>query len=232
MPHSIADNGQARIIGANYKSVTGTYVSFSGPLQFESQLERDAYLLLDFEPSISKIQTQPLRLGNYTPDCMVITSSNQVLIAEIKYKQELLEKWSVFKTKFQNASRLSAERGALFGFISDEKVYADYNRLDILKWVKFMARNAPSELAFSTFHQIHGLVHNEISLGSLVERMNPSCQNAIQLVCDSISRKRLLVKSTPTRNPLEAVLSTSEYSSNALQLIIPYDELAESMEAE
>lgn len=232
MPHSIADDNQARIIGANYKSVTGTYVSFSGALQFESQLERDAYLLLDFEPGISKIQAQPLRLGSYTPDCMVVTTSNSVLIAEIKYKQELLEKWSVFKTKFQNASRLAADRGARFGFITDEKVYADRNRLDILKWVKFMARNTANELAFPTSHDIHGLVQNEISLGGLTEKMRSSRQNAIQLVCDLISRKRLLVKSTPTRNPLEAILTTSDYSSNSLQLVIPYDKLAESMEAE
>ena len=213
--------------------MTGTYNSFSGPLEFESQLERDAYYLLDFEPSVSRIQAQPLRLGNYTPDCLITTKSGLAIIAEIKYKQELFEKWQLLQRKFDTAEKLAAERGALFGFITDEIVYADRNRLDILKWIRFMARDAGNKIDGVTCkEEIRKALLNgeESSFRTVAERIGIDHSEPIQLICFLIASKMLYVKSIPNQDPLDCILSVANDQSNStMQIVMRYHDFVASI---
>lgn len=70
-----------RKIKKNYRSVTGYFASVKNGrnIAYESLLERDFFLLLEFDRLVSSYEEQPLRLsyryGNkdlpYTPDALV-----------------------------------------------------------------------------------------------------------------------------------------------------------------
>ncbi|MGH6763569.1 MAG: TnsA endonuclease N-terminal domain-containing protein [Phyllobacterium sp.] len=93
-----------REIRANHRSITGWVAgrNASGPIPFESTLERDfAYLAL-FEPRVSRLQAQPITLTyrgerghsrRYTPDFLVEYEVSGVgtrkAIIEIKFSDDL-----------------------------------------------------------------------------------------------------------------------------------------------
>ncbi len=226
--------GRARSIRPNFRSITGIYHSRFGPLQFESKLERDSYILLDFVPSISNISEQPFRLGNYTPDCLIESINGTRLIAEIKYENELVNDWQALSPKFHGAN-LSAERmGATFGFITDSTIYARKHLVDILKWIRFTGVADAEENAMMT-NDIDFALRKRFSkdekmtligLANIVDRNNPA--NSLRQICRLIITGRLQIEETPTQNPLEAiVVSTTdpEEIRNDVRLIfVPYNE--------
>jgi hypothetical protein len=124
----------------NFRSSTGFYITRTGDaLAFESQLERDALLTLDFEPGVRKIFVQPLQIEAYVPDCRITLASGRTNIAEIKYESELVEKWSQLYAKYSTADRYCLSEGFGFGFVTDASVYyPERHRVKVLKKVRFL----------------------------------------------------------------------------------------------
>lgn len=102
-----------RKIKKNYRSVTGHFSSVKNDrnIAYESLLERDFFLLLEFDRSVVSYEEQPIALSyhyakrdiRYTPDALVhYKDPNRIpCIFEIKYSEEVKEKKVFLKQKFE-----------------------------------------------------------------------------------------------------------------------------------
>jgi len=140
-----------RKIPKNYRSVTGLVASELNARQtaFESTLERDFMLLVEFDPDVLSYEEQPVRIDylsadgqarHYTPDILVTyrqipnsTTLKPPLLAEIKYRRDLFEHWQELKPKFRAARRYAKEQGWIFKIITEVEIRTPY-----LKNVKFL----------------------------------------------------------------------------------------------
>jgi TnsA-like endonuclease N terminal/TnsA endonuclease C terminal len=140
-----------RKIPKNYRSVTGLVASELNAKQtaFESSLERDFMLLLEFDPDVLFYEEQPVRIDylsvdgqtrHYTPDILVTyrqTSTSTMLkpplLVEIKYRRDLFERWQELKPKFRAARRYAKGQGWIFKIITEVEIRTPY-----LKNVKFL----------------------------------------------------------------------------------------------
>lgn len=94
----------------NYRSLTGKFYSLKNEksIYFESKLERDFFLTLEFNKDVLSYEEQPVRLSYtrngktypYTPDCLVHYASRPSCIIEVKYSDEIKEKKVFLKQKF------------------------------------------------------------------------------------------------------------------------------------
>lgn len=94
----------------NYRSLTGKLFSLKNQksIYFESKLERDFFLTLEFDRDVISYEEQPVRLSYerngktypYTPDCLVHYINKPSRIVEVKYSDEIKEKKVFLKQKF------------------------------------------------------------------------------------------------------------------------------------
>ncbi|MGE4382008.1 MAG: TnsA endonuclease N-terminal domain-containing protein [Arcobacter sp.] len=107
-----------RKIPKNYRSVTGTFPSHKNKrnIFYESLLERDFYLLLEFEDDVVSYEEQPFKIYyqrakstyRYTPDVLVHYNSvlNQLpCVFEVKMSDEIKEKKVFFEEKFNQIEK-------------------------------------------------------------------------------------------------------------------------------
>lgn len=89
-----------RKIKKSYISCTGYFASFKNKTQiaFESTLERDFYMFLEFEKNVLKYEEQPMQINyeytdkkkrRYTPDTLVTYEDGTQKLFEVKYANEL-----------------------------------------------------------------------------------------------------------------------------------------------
>ncbi len=101
----------ARKIPLNYRNITG-YVQSSKSdnyTYFESSLERDALLLLEFDFNVKQFKTQPKRFHykhnnknkHYTPDIWVEYRNGSCKYIEVKYRDDLKKDWATLQPKFK-----------------------------------------------------------------------------------------------------------------------------------
>lgn len=130
----------ARKIKKSHTSLTGALVSVKDELfkAFESDLERDFLILLDFDPLVSSFYDQPVRIpyellsgkmGYYTPDILVYYRTNHVsgllkcpLLAEIKYKKDLQQNHHEYALKFKAAEKYAQERGWEYKVLTEDDI--------------------------------------------------------------------------------------------------------------
>ncbi|MGP4965196.1 MULTISPECIES: TnsA endonuclease N-terminal domain-containing protein [Psychrobacter] len=126
-------NRPVRVIGTNRRSLTGQ-VSFlrGSTCNFESSLERDFLMILDFDPLVATVCEQPLTLKyqdddrkrrQYTPD-MLVTYSDEAapILYEVKYREDLRENWHIMKPKFQAAIRYCKQQGWGFRIVTEREI--------------------------------------------------------------------------------------------------------------
>lgn len=94
---------------------------------FESSLERDLFIILDFDSSVAGFEEQPLRISftddqgyphTYIPDVLIhyhpdsaTNRQRPPLLGEVKYRQDLFDNWKELKPKFKAARAFSREQG-------------------------------------------------------------------------------------------------------------------------
>ncbi|QKF58401.1 transposase endonuclease subunit TnsA [Aliarcobacter lanthieri] len=89
-----------RKIKKSYISSTGYFKSFKNDKQiaYESILERDFYMTLEFNSNVLSYEEQPLRIYyeykdgiryRYTPDCLVTYQNNIQKYFEVKYLSDI-----------------------------------------------------------------------------------------------------------------------------------------------
>lgn len=121
----------ARVIGMNHRSVTGRVAIGGTSIPFESTLERDLLIILDFDPLVVDVLEQPFRITyqgtdgrerSYTPDYLVEYDGGERVIYEVKYRANLKEEWVRLKPKFQAAIRYAKHNGMRFSIITDVEI--------------------------------------------------------------------------------------------------------------
>nr|WP_299245561.1 TnsA endonuclease N-terminal domain-containing protein [uncultured Halomonas sp.] len=122
-----------RIIGTNRRSLTGQVAFQHGRARaFESSLERDFFMLLDFSSGIEEVEEQPLTIRfvnkhgqrrQYTPDVLVTYDDGKPpVLYEVKYREDLRANWAALKPKFQAALRYCRERDWQFHIVTEREI--------------------------------------------------------------------------------------------------------------
>lgn len=141
-----------RIVPKNYRNLTGLVHNSrtSTMTAFESSLERDFLLLLDFDPDVASFEEQPVKITyhddngrrhTYTPDVLVHYHADQTsasvhppVLCEVKYRDDLCQHWREYKTKFKAARRYAREEGWWFRLMTEREIRTPY--LDNVKFLR------------------------------------------------------------------------------------------------
>jgi len=127
-----------------------------GAAVFESSLERDWLLALDFDPKVHAIQVQPFSLHyqhegstrRYTPDVRADfgdASGVRTVVYEIKPLEELRANWARYRPRFKAAIRYCRSEGWRFKVMTERQI-----RTALLDNAKFLRRyrSLPEQLLF------------------------------------------------------------------------------------
>lgn len=143
-----------RKIPKNYLVVTGRFASAKNDEshEFESLLERDHMILLEFDNKVKSFEVQPVRIPvpgvpqGYVPDARVVFKDPKrpAEIVEVKPKADLEQYAREFEPKFMAAKRYCEERDLLFVVKSEEDIRGPY--LQNLKFLRrYKQRTPPPE---------------------------------------------------------------------------------------
>lgn len=131
---------QTRRIKPTRRSVSGSFAfRKQTAIPFESTLERDFLIRKSFSPLVVDIIPQPVQLEytanngrtyRYTPDFLVyfrsVNYANELelkpLLVEVKYRDELREKWQDLHPKFKAALRYAKEQGWDFRIYDETRI--------------------------------------------------------------------------------------------------------------
>ncbi|OQP76458.1 hypothetical protein IA54_009220, partial [Xanthomonas phaseoli pv. syngonii LMG 9055] len=113
---------------------------------FESSLERDWLLALDFDPRVQAIQVQPFSLHyehrgatrRYTPDVRAdyrLESGMATVVYEVKPSEELRLNWSAYRPRFKAAVRYCRDHGWRFKLVTERHI-----RTALLDNARFLRR--------------------------------------------------------------------------------------------
>jgi hypothetical protein len=150
----------ARKIGLGRRALAGIMPSQkqSGveAARFESSLERDFYVLLEFDLTVVKWEPQPIRIPvgaghpSYVPDVLVTYRNFDVwpqterkVLYEVKQRAELRDNWHRWKDRFKAARQYAREHGWEFKIITDREIRAG----DLLWNAKFLLPYTHDEIS-------------------------------------------------------------------------------------
>lgn len=109
--------------------------------QYESSLERDLIISLEFDRNVESYEEQPIRIDysvdgqprSYTPDFFIryrddIEPANKFkpTIIEVKYRSEIKEKWRELKPKFMAALRYADKHGYRFKIMTEVEIRNEF----------------------------------------------------------------------------------------------------------
>ena len=127
-----------RRIPKNYRNVTGmaAHRKAEGTAAFESTLERDFLVLLEFSPEVERFEVQPVTIEwlndqskkrKYTPDVLVsYVSGNSPALFEVKYRSDLKKDWVVLRPKFKAAIHYAKAQGWRFRIATEVEIRTPY----------------------------------------------------------------------------------------------------------
>lgn len=130
-----------RKIPKNNRSVTGRAETRQGTVPYESTLERDFAHLVEFDGAVERIISQPLRIHyrvgdgperRYTADFLLRFRSldgarkKRPGLYEIKYRDELRDRWEELEPGFRAARKLCRSRGWSFQVITERRIRGQY----------------------------------------------------------------------------------------------------------
>lgn len=141
-----------RRIPKNYVSVTGRFASCKNgrALGFESLLERDYMLLLEFDDEVVSFEEQPVQIAvpkgdrragtQYVPDVLVHYkpspdgTAKPSVLAEVKKTSDLKVNAAKYAAKFAAATSFAEGRGWVFRTVSELEIRTP--RLENLKFLR------------------------------------------------------------------------------------------------
>lgn len=138
VPASVTATSPARAIGTSRRAMRGEVQVKGQPIAYESALERDLLITLDFIPTARDVRGQPITLTysdpttgarrRYTPD-VAVKFDPQIelrypggLIVEVKYRDELFANWATLKPKFKAARAHAAAHNARFAILTEREI--------------------------------------------------------------------------------------------------------------
>ena len=153
----LSSDAPARKLRTSRRSLTGR-VAFAegGAANFESSLERDWLLSLDFDPDVRAVQVQPFSLRyqhegstrQYTPDVKADYSpaaGGATVVYEVKPWEQLHADWMLYRPRFKAAIHFCRSRGWRFKVVTERQI-----RTALLDNAKFLRRyrNLPEQVLF------------------------------------------------------------------------------------
>jgi hypothetical protein len=128
-----------REIPKNYRNVTGVCSGLSksvGSAQYESTLERDFIVLLDFSRDVRTYEVQPVsvdwfdengKVHHYTPDMLVTfhpgrSDGSKPWLCEVKYRDDLARNWKEYRPKFKAAFRYASKHGWRYRIVTEREI--------------------------------------------------------------------------------------------------------------
>lgn len=158
-----------RKIGMSHRSITGKHVSRKTESihRFESALERDYLIRLEFDDEVSSYVTQPITIHyshednylRYTPDMLVYFNeelNRKPLLCEVKYEAELIEKQTEYEVKFDAARKYAKENGYQFQTVTEKQIRTVY-----LENLKLLCRYHDKEIEPKYARYIQSLLKRE-----------------------------------------------------------------------
>lgn len=124
-----------RRIPKTFRSISGRFPSIINGrcIGYESKLERDYYLRLEFDKSIASYEEQPIRLAgavagksvSYTPDCLIKYRDPGKLgrLVEVKFQSELIEKAAELEPRFSLARAYACDHSLEFVTVTEKDIY-------------------------------------------------------------------------------------------------------------
>lgn len=143
----LASTPPARTFKESRRSLTGKVAVEDGSVSFESSLERDLLVLLDFDSEVKEIREQPFEiryredgaLRRYTPDVLARFERHNAqldtVVYEVKYRDDLRSNWGKYKNRFRVAIRHCKQEGWRFRIITEREI-----RTPLLKNAQFLRR--------------------------------------------------------------------------------------------
>lgn len=134
--------GPVRVIGPNRRSLTGLVTSEGASHAFESSLERDFLVLLDFNRRVQEFHTQPVTIRyryagrdrRYTPDVFVVYyCDDDPTLYEVKYREDLRRDWHKLRPGFKAAIKFAKRERARFKIVTEREI-----RTPLLSNIKFL----------------------------------------------------------------------------------------------
>ena len=129
-----------RKIPVGTRSVTGKHAM--GGAAYESSLERDLITLFQFDRNVEKVITQPVTINysddagksrRYTPDVLAqycqaawLKEGYKGLLCEVKYRDELKDKFRELKPRFKAAIRYAKSQECRFKIFTDKQIRTPY----------------------------------------------------------------------------------------------------------
>ena len=200
----------------NYRSVTGRVETLSGQtVSFESTLERDLALLLDFDATVNKITPQPLRIEfrvgsgpkrTYTPD-LLVTLHNTItgktpepILYEVKYSEELKDRANELEPGFQAARMLCQQRGWHFQVMDETFIRTQYleNVKKLRSYRRYPDDGKSACMLVDTLRELEISTPSELLAATFMDRTNRAqAVGAMwRLVCEQIIGANLMTDLT------------------------------------
>lgn len=138
-------SGPVRRIGVKTRSITGTMPNGN---RYESSLERDLMILLNFDPLVDVFTPQPLVIPyqmpdkswhKYTPDGLIeyrkdiAVHDPRPVLVEVKYRQAFTGNAKNWLPKFRAANAYAKENNWLFEIYTEDKIRTPF--LDNIKFL-------------------------------------------------------------------------------------------------
>ena len=196
IPNAPSTSGNAiprvgvRKIPKNPLSVTGRLACAKDllPQSFESTLERDALILLDSDPTVESIVTQPVRIDfqdaqgkarSYTPDILVTFKPDPrtgrvrtPLLIEVKPRSVLSGNWEELRPKFKAAIHHACLMGWKFRILTEQELRVPEFLKNLRFLHGFLKRQPDSQWAVAI-------------LDALRKRKECTVQHLLEVVCQS-----------------------------------------------
>ena len=164
-----------RKIKKSYISCTGYFASYKNKTQvaFESVMERDFYMILEFDDSVCKYEEQPLQINyeyfngrnrKYTPDTLVTYKDCTKKVFEVKYQSEidnspeLQKKLELLKSEIKTLHNYDFE---IFTDTMIDKVYLD-NLKFLYKFVFIPSNDSKTNMIKTIIDTHHSIKIKEI----------------------------------------------------------------------
>jgi hypothetical protein len=179
-----------RKIPKNHLFVTGGYSSSKSKemVPFESLLEKDYLILRDFDPTVEKFETQPVRIPvpgvpkGYVPDVLSRHRRDpntgvvrKPLLVDVKHTDDLKRNEKKYAPKFAAAHRYAENEGLEFSIVDQTQIRTA--RLAFLKFLREFRNVSPLEADIERVLECIG--DRQSSSEVLLDKLTPTTEGRL-----------------------------------------------------